>query len=241
MFKLIVRNIPNFLTLMNLLSGTLAIIFSFHACEPIESLQKINSWNGWQWATLCIGVAALFDFFDGAVARILNARSPIGKELDSLADLVSFGVAPALLLLNILLVANAGLLAYTALFLPLMGAVRLAIFNIDATQATEFKGLPIPANAIFWLGFVAAMATGKLAIPGNIVVMLIGLMGILMVSRVRMFSLKFHNLKVRGNVLRYGIIATAIVLVSAFGLPGLALTTLAYLILSVIAIVIKYQ
>lgn len=235
MFKAITNNIPNFLTLMNLLSGIVAIIFSFQAFDVTGHMP------GWQWAALSIGIASLFDFFDGAVARILNARSPIGKELDSLADLVSFGVAPSLLLLNILLKADAGPLAYAALFLPLMGAVRLAIFNIDATQATEFKGLPIPANAIFWIGFVAAMASGKLHIPGNIVVMLIGLMGILMVSRVRMFSLKFHNLKIRGNVLRYAIIIAAIILVSTLGLPGLTLTILAYLILSVIAIVIKYQ
>lgn len=235
MLKAITNNIPNFLTLMNLLSGTVAIIFSFQAFDATWRLP------GWQWAVLCIGIAALFDFFDGAVARMLNARSPIGKELDSLADLVSFGVAPALLLLNTLIKADAGILAYAALFLPLMGAVRLAIFNIDATQATEFKGLPIPANAIFWLGFVAAMASGKLQIPGNIVVMLIGIMGILMVSRVRMFSLKFHNLKLRGNVLRYAIIIAAILLVATLGLPGLTLTILAYLILSVVAIVIKYQ
>lgn len=220
---------------MNLLSGTIAIIFSFSAFSLYGKMP------GWQCATLCVAIAALFDFFDGAAARLLNARSPIGKELDSLADMVSFGVAPALLLLNVLEAAQAGPLAYAALFLPLMGAVRLAIFNIDVTQANEFKGLPIPANALFWLGFVAAMATHKLAIPGNIVVMLIGIMGILMVSRLRMFSLKFHHLRFRGNVLRYVIIIAAIVLVSTLGLPGLAITILLYLVLSVVAVMIKYQ
>lgn len=235
MFKIIRNNIPNFLTLMNLLSGTVAIILAFKAFDTMGRLQ------GWHWASLCIGIAAIFDFFDGAVARLLNARSPIGKELDSLADMVSFGVAPALLLMNVLLKADAGNLAYAALFLPMMGAVRLAIFNIDATQATEFKGLPIPANAIFWIGFVAAMANGIISVPSNIVVMLIGLMGILMVSRVRMFSLKFHHLRFRGNVLRYAIMIAAVVLVSTLGLPGLTLTILLYLILSLVAIVIKYQ
>lgn len=234
-FKAIINNIPNFLTLMNLLSGIIAIIFAF------DSFGQFGLMPGWRWAALMIGIAALFDFFDGAVARLLNARSPIGKELDSLADMVSFGVAPALLLMNILLYAGGGWIAYTALFLPLMGAVRLAIFNIDASQTTEFKGLPIPANAIFWIGFVAMMVVWGLHIDSRLMIILIGLMGILMVSRLRMFSLKFHNLRFRGNVLRYGIIIAAALLVAILGLPGLTLTIMLYIALSVFAVIIKYQ
>lgn len=241
MFKPIVNNIPNFLTLMNLLSGCIAIIFSFHAFEPIKGSEtQAVAMPGWQWASLMIGIAALFDFFDGAVARLLNARSPIGKELDSLADMVSFGVAPAMLLMNVLLAANAGMLAYCALFLPLMGAVRLAIFNIDASQATEFRGMPIPANAIFWIGFVGYMAAGH-NINSSIVLILIAVMGLLMVSRMRMFSLKFHHLRFKGNVLRYGIMIAAVLLVALLGLPGFTLTILLYIALSILAAVIKYQ
>lgn len=83
------------------------------------------------------------------------------KSLDSLSDLVSFGVAPGLLLMNVLDMAGAGMCSYIALFLPLMGALRLAKFNVDDSQATTFKGLPIPANAIFWIGVVGVMMQGK--------------------------------------------------------------------------------
>ena len=92
-------------------------------------------------------------FFDGAAARLLHAPSPLGKELDSLADLVSFGVAPAMLLYNILLVwSQSWWIPYVSLIIPVMGALRLAKFNLDDSQSTTFKGLPIPANAIFWIG-----------------------------------------------------------------------------------------
>lgn len=235
MLQSIKNNIPNCLTLMNLLSGTLAIIFSFH-----WDTLYCNQLLGWQIAAICIGAAAFFDFFDGAVARLLKAVSPIGKELDSLADLVSFGVAPALLLMNTLFIAGAGILSYTALFIPLMGAVRLAVFNIDTTQVTEFKGLPIPANAIFWIGFVAAMANG-MTMSSTLAIILIAVFGLLMVSRLRMFSLKFKSLAVKGNVLRYFIIVATILLVALFGLSGLALTILLYIAMSVFTIIVKYQ
>lgn len=235
MFKAIKNNIPNFLTLMNLLSGIIAVIFSFDAFGLTGTME------GWRWAVLMIGIAALFDFFDGATARLLGVVSPIGKELDSLSDLVSFGVAPGLLLMNVLLAAGAGAWAYAALFLPLMGAVRLAKFNVDTTQTTEFKGLPIPANAIFWIGMVAAVATGKIAIEVHVAVALIIVFGLLMVCRLRMFSLKFHTLRLRGNLLRYGIIIATVVLLALLGLPGLSLIICLYILLSVFSGIVKFE
>lgn len=235
MFNRIISSIPNTITLLNLLSGLTAILFAFSPMEQTGSLA------GWEWASLMIGLAALFDFMDGAAARILNARSEIGKELDSLADLVSFGVAPAFILVNILKLTQAGAFCYAPLFLPLMGALRLARFNIDDSQATTFKGLPIPANAIFWISVASAMCQGHLTPPLNLTVLAIMFMGLMMVCNLRMFSLKFHNFSVRDNLSRFLIIIAAIVFVIIFGLAGMAITILLYIVMSFIQAVVKIE
>ena len=245
MFYTIRRNIPNCLTLLNCLSGVLAITFSFRFAATIGPLA------GWQWAIVMIAAAAFFDFFDGAAARLLNASHPIGKELDSLSDMVSFGVAPAMLLYNWLLIADQnsillgnngiGLFVYAPFFLPLMAALRLAKFNIDATQATEFKGLPVPANAMFWIGLIWALVEDGMKIQLNILVLLIGVLGILMVCRLRMFSLKFHSLAFRGNEFRYTIILATIALVAIFGVAGFALAIVLYILMSVVGSFIDYR
>lgn len=241
MIKRIISFIPNSITLLNLLSGLVAIIFAFTA------LEKTGQLYGWQWASLAIGLAALFDFMDGAAARLLNARSDIGKELDSLSDLISFGVAPALLITNVLRQSpEAGFWAYAPLFIPLMGALRLAKFNIDDEQATEFKGLPIPANAIFWIGVVSAVVPGANGVPAvnpplNITVAVIALIGLLMVCNLKMFSLKFHNFKLTENWMRFAIIIATIASVSILGLPGLAVAITIYIVMSVLTAIIKVQ
>jgi len=157
-------------------------------------------------------------FFDGAAARWLHAPSPLGKELDSLADLVSFGVAPSMLLYNILSVwTGSWWIPFVALFIPAMGALRLAKFNLDDSQATEFKGLPIPANAIFWIGATAWMQShagewmhahvywGNLIVSAVIIIV-----ALLMVSDMRMFSLKLKNFRIGDNLLRYILIVAAV-------------------------------
>lgn len=234
MLRKIISFIPNSITLLNLLSGTIAIVF---ALSPMERCGRLD---GWQWASLMIGLAAIFDFMDGAAARLLDARSPIGKELDSLADLVSFGVAPALMMVGVMkLSPEAGYLAYAPLFIPLMGALRLAKFNIDESQATVFKGLPIPANAIFWIGTVSAICREEINPPVNLVILAVVVVSLLMVGNMKMFSLKFHNLSVKDNFLRYLIIISAVILVGIFGLSGLALTILFYIILSFLQNVVR--
>ncbi|MDE7407499.1 MAG: CDP-diacylglycerol--serine O-phosphatidyltransferase, partial [Muribaculaceae bacterium] len=147
--------IPNSITCMNLMCGCLAVIFSFEEGQ-------IGSLQGYEWSFLFIGLAAVFDFCDGAMARLIHAYSLVGKELDSLSDLVSFGVAPAMLMFNTLKWAWAGsdpywLLPYLAMMIAICGGIRLARFNVDTRQASEFIGLPIPANAIFWIGAVSWM------------------------------------------------------------------------------------
>jgi CDP-diacylglycerol--serine O-phosphatidyltransferase len=183
---------------------------------------------------MLIGAAALFDFFDGAAARWLNAPSPLGKELDSLSDLVSFGMAPAMLLYNILVDwSNSAWIPYISLIVPVMGALRLAKFNLDSTQSTIFKGLPIPANAIFWIGATAWM--GSHAYVGNaLMVIIIVCVSLLMVTDLRMFSLKLKNFRIGENLERYILIVGAMLFVSLTGVEGFAYTIILYFLLSML-------
>lgn len=211
---------------MNLLCGALAVIFSFSAFEHFGSLR------GEQIVWILIGAAAVFDFFDGAAARLLNAPSPLGKELDSLSDLVSFGMAPAMLLYNILGDwSHSPWVPYIALIIPVMGALRLAKFNLDDSQSTVFKGLPIPANAIFWVGATAWM--GSHSYVGDILMCIIILaVSLMMVTDMRMFSLKLKNFRLGENLQRYILLLAAVAFVTIFGVEGFAYTIILYLILS---------
>ncbi len=147
MIKKLLTAVPNAITLCNLLSGCAATFMAFNPDVIYGSL------TGLQWCWIFIGMAAFFDFCDGASARALHAYSEIGKQLDSLSDLVSFGVAPGMMMLNVMLgYSQHEWLCFAALLIPAMGAYRLAKFNVDTRQATSFRGLPIPANAIFWTG-----------------------------------------------------------------------------------------
>lgn len=216
-----------------MLSGAIACVLSFHYSESFGSLL------GYQWAFIFIGAAAIFDFCDGAAARLLKAYSDIGKELDSLSDLISFGLAPALLMFNTINYFNGNVAALTpwafaALYIVVIGGLRLAKFNVDDRQTTSFIGLPIPANAIFWIGTMAWMhAHGYI---GNIpTLLLIFIVASLMVSRMRMFSLKFKNFEWRENFRRYVIIGAAILFVITEGVPGLAWTIILYILISAVA------
>ena len=227
------NSIPNTITCLNLLSGAIACIFAFHYNETFGSLV------GYQWAFICIGAAALFDFCDGASARLLHAYSDLGKELDSLSDLVSFGLAPSLILFNTINYFNTGSAseitpwAFAALFIPVMGALRLAKFNIDTRQTTSFIGLPIPACAIFWIGLVGWLHRTE-AFNNYIVADIIILMALMMVSGVRMFSLKFKNFQFRENFRRYMLILAAVLFVISEGISGLAWTIIFYILVSAV-------
>ena len=148
LFTAIRNNIPNSITCLNLVSGALACIYALRGSEDFGGI------SGYQISFIMIAAAAVFDFCDGLVARLLHAVSAIGKELDSLCDAVSFGLAPALLVYNFMATMNpGGWLHYVTLTIAVCGVLRLARFNVDATQATSFLGMPIPANAIFWIGY----------------------------------------------------------------------------------------
>jgi len=223
------NNIPNAITSMNLLSGCLACIAAFSCYDTV-----CCGLTGYQCAFILIALAAVFDFFDGFTARLIHAVSGIGKELDSLADLVSFGLAPALILYNMMLAGHStGCWAFASLMLPLFGALRLARFNVDTRQSTTFTGLPIPANAIFWIGLTAYYATH--ALPLWLVLALVAALSLLMVCGLRMFSLKMHNLSsLRDNWAQYLLVIASVTLVAIFSLPGLALAIILYVGLSMI-------
>ena len=195
----IVKHLPNAVTLCNLLCGCLAIVFAmqgdFHA------------------SFILILFGAFFDFCDGLVARGLNAYSEIGKELDSLSDLVTFGVAPAILGLKFIILCDLSQwLCYIPLALALCGALRLAKFNIDENQKESFLGLPIPAAALLFsalilylklLSFETEDAVTYLMIEKWLVVGFAVVLSLLMVSKIPMFSFKFKNLSPRQNKTRF--------------------------------------
>lgn len=226
----ITRNIPNSITCLNLLAGCLAIAVAAKGTSPLWGMAA------YQWAFIFIGIGAAADFLDGFAARLLHAYSNLGKELDSLCDLVTFGVAPAMVVLTLFQENPATApLSWAALLIPLAGAVRLARFNIDTRQATTFIGLPIPANAIFWIGYASIYASDGVALLGDwlcfLPVLLVECW--LMNSPLRIFSLKFKNLKPRENLARYLLVAAAALCCLTMGTGGLLWLIVFYVLLSV--------
>jgi CDP-diacylglycerol--serine O-phosphatidyltransferase len=227
MGKKIVSQIPNTITCLNLLSGCMAIIMAFKCYEPVGALQ------GWQWTCIFIGAAAVFDFCDGAAARLLKAYSKIGAELDSLADLVSFGAAPAFMIYNIMNHYGDSVLCYAALLVAVFGALRLARFNVFDTGSTSFRGLPIPSAAIFLIGLAGWVASN--GYPGGVpMTILVLLTSFAMVGNFTMFSLKFKNFNVNENFRRYVLLFVAVMFFISYGISGFAWTIVFYLVLSLL-------
>lgn len=223
------NNIPNAITCLNLLFGALAVIVAF---KPLEEVM----WGlqGYQMAFVFIALAAVADFADGFVARLLHAVSPLGAELDSLSDCVSFGLAPAMILYNMMLVAGCDQwVCLLSLIIPIFGALRLARFNVDTNQTTTFTGLPIPANAIFWIGFINYYATHH-NISQWVILALIVVLSLLMVCNLRMFSLKMHSLSFKENYCQYILVVATVVMVVLAGVSGLACVIAFYVLLSLL-------
>ena len=236
------KHIPNFITSLNLASGFTAIIFAANGDVTTAS-----------WLILA---AMIFDFFDGFSARILKSYSEIGKELDSLADVVSFGVAPGLIIYELLndsmtlyspAFVNSGsiLLIFIFLvpsFMPVCAALRLAKFNIDTTQSTSFKGLPTPANALSVVSIVIAEYYSDAAIFANItgspaaLIILTIVLSLLMVSRIPLFSLKIKSLKLKGNEGRYILVLLVLLSLVILGPAAISLIIPIYIIASLFSL-----
>ena len=222
------NNIPNSITCLNLLCGALAIAV---ASDPLATTAVLNL-QGYQLAFAFIALGAVADFCDGLVARLLNAVSPLGKELDSLSDCVTFGLAPAMILFYMMSEASCPQwMRYAAMTLPVFGALRLARFNIDTNQATTFTGLPIPANAIFWIGFINHYATHHTISPWLVLALIVAL-SLLMVCNLRMFSLKIHSFGIKENFRQYALVIATIAFLVVGGISGLACVIIFYVIAS---------
>ncbi|MDR0364813.1 MAG: CDP-diacylglycerol--serine O-phosphatidyltransferase [Bacteroidales bacterium] len=223
------RHIPNTITAFNILCGTLSIIAVFH-------------WN-LQIAAYFIFAGAVFDFFDGFVARLLKVSGAFGKELDSLCDVVTFGVAPGMIVYKMLF-DNFGAVSWVpflALLIPVFSALRLAKFNLDERQTTGFIGLPTPANALFFAGisfinapFFLSLLSWQWLLP-----ILTILFSFLLIAEVPLMSLKFKNFRFKENIIRYIFLFCALLLIIVFTNNALPSIILIYILISLISNFIK--
>jgi len=256
------KNIPNTITLGNLLCGCLAIIKVFE--------------GDLVWASYLVGIAAVCDFFDGFAARLLKVSSPIGKDLDSLADMVTFGVVPGVIMYRLIEISfgigqawRQGFqmfenpYAYCAFIIPLFSAVRLAKFNNDTRQAESFIGLPTPANAILLASFPVILYFGgsNSVLPFDPNYILTGphavsqyndfflnkyfllslcvINSLLLVAPIPLFALKFKNFKWKGNEIRFVFLIWSVLLLAMLQFTGIPLIILSYILFSLVNNLLK--
>ena len=221
-------NVPNTITCLNLISGCIATYWALS--------------GRWELALLFIVVGAVFDFFDGMTARLLHVSSPIGKELDSLADDITFGFAPSAIIFSFLknsLSLGEGwgeAFPYIAFIMAAFSALRLAKFNLDERQAMGFIGLPTPANALFWASLLVGGGAWLQSSPYLVGAVVAGMLFScwLLVSEVPMFALKFKHWGWKGNEVKYIFLATSVVLLALFQLIGIAIVIAWYVVLSIL-------
>ena len=230
MANIVTKHIPNTLTSCNLISGCIAIVFALSA--------------NYTMALTFIVVGAVFDFFDGMSARLLGVSSPIGKELDSLADVVTFGVAPSSMIYTLLLTLSksgwnetlAFAVPYVAFVMAAFSALRLAKFNLDERQTTSFIGLPTPANALFW----GALIVGNENVFDEnsyyiyLLIILVFVSSWLLVAEIPMFALKFKHWGWRDNKVKYVFLISCLPILLIFGISGISVIIAWYIFLSII-------
>lgn len=218
-----VRHLPNFLTCCNLLCGCLGIVFL------LEERAVPAAYFVW--------ASCVFDFFDGFAARLLKVSSPIGKELDSLADVVSFGVLPAMVMYKLIGDHSAHqVLPYIGFSIAAFAALRLAIFNIDETQSDSFKGLNTPATTLFITSLpMLPDAVGKWLFQDWLLTAMTLVLSLLMVSRIEIFALKFKNFSWADNQIRFTFLVLAVLLLILLQVSAIPLIILLYVGMSLIA------
>jgi CDP-diacylglycerol--serine O-phosphatidyltransferase len=225
------KHIPNFTTCLSLLAGCIAGVMALEDRLPE--------------AAICILAASVFDFLDGLFARLLHAYSPIGKELDSLSDMVSFGVAPGMIVFSLLREASSAspfgtattYIPFLAFIIPVFSGLRLARFNTDDRQTTSFLGLPVPAHALFWSSLACTLQplvhTNEVLFS-VLLILSVALTSLLLVSEIPMFSLKIKSMVWKGNERRYLLMGCTIGFISFFDFLGIAASILLYVLLSVL-------
>lgn len=210
--------VPNLLTLCNLLCGCVGIWLLF-AGHPGA-------------AGVLVFVAALFDVFDGMVARMLGVSGPLGVQLDSLADVVSFGVLPSFMAFTMMRSQALDVWAFAAFLMTLCSAYRLAKFNIDPAQKKHFSGMPTPVNAVFWASLCLHQARSGQVLGGYYVLILSLMFAALLVCPWRMFSLKSRDWSWRGRKFFYLYVALSLVAVCVSGFLGLCMAVVFYPVFS---------
>jgi CDP-diacylglycerol--serine O-phosphatidyltransferase len=218
------KHIPNTITCCNLISGCIATYWAF--CGNYEM------------ALLFIIIGAVFDFFDGMSARLLGVSSPIGKELDSLADDITFGFAPSAIIFSYLCTFHIHLLfvPFLAFVMAAFSALRLAKFNLDERQALGFIGLPTPANALFWGALIVGAGDWISTLPYAPYLILLGsfISCYLLIAEIPMFALKFKHWGWKGNEIKYIFILSCVPLLLLLGVSGIAIIIAWYILLSII-------
>ena len=228
------KQIPNIITSANLLCGCIAITYiAKGALLP---------------ASLLVLAAAIFDFFDGMAARLLKVGSPLGAELDSLADVVSFGLVPAYMVFTILLeISTSNIIPFLAFSIAIFSAYRLAKFNIDERQTESFIGLPTPANALFWIslpliewklnqgyGLVDSSWLYDLIMRESSIIILVALLSYLLIAEIPLMSLKVKSLKWSENKSRFLLIGLSILFILLFDFASIPFILILYFIISFI-------
>lgn len=229
--------IPNLITLFNLACGVIGIYFAFN--------------NNIEWALYFMFIGAFFDFCDGFFARLLKVSGELGKQLDSLADMVTFGVLPGTMIFTIqqkLLIDQLGtyqnftafywILLISPILIPTLSALRLAKFNIDTRQSHSFIGLPTPANALFFASVAWSIDHGNniiSSITAHPVVLFIlsVIFSLLLISSLPMFALKFKSIRGQDNYIRYLFLLTSLFLILFLQITGITLIIILYLLLSI--------
>lgn len=217
------RHIPNAITCANLLSGCIGVVFAFKG--------DLNA------AAYAVLISGVFDFFDGMAARLLHVKSDIGKELDSLADMVSFGFLPGVVMFQLLAQSDyaSTYLPYSGFLITIFSALRLAKFNIDTRQTEDFIGLNTPMNTLF---IVSLPFIGKdypeIVSSSILLIALTVITSFLLVSEIRIFSLKFSSLKWEQNKIKFIFLILSALLVAFLKFAAVPFVLVLYIGLSVL-------
>ncbi|MBB5637422.1 CDP-diacylglycerol--serine O-phosphatidyltransferase [Pedobacter cryoconitis] len=217
------RHIPNALTCANLFSGCIGVVFAFKGDLNI--------------AAYAVLISGICDFFDGFMARLLHVKSPIGKELDSLADMVSFGFLPGVVMFQLLTQSDfsSPYLPYLGFLITIFSALRLAKFNIDTRQTEDFIGLNTPMNTLFIVSLPFIQKDYPGLINSSILLVAITvIMSFLLTSEIRIFSLKFGSLEWKQNKVKFLFLILSAILIAFLKFAAIPFVLVLYISLSVL-------